>query len=94
MKEKQRRSEARDRAEAYAPRPVSSVLMYGIVGVCLAALAWVGFSRFYDIDPAAHPLWMAIVFLLVFVGAIALRLLRSRRNTSAQRREYDKGAPR
>jgi NhaP-type Na+/H+ or K+/H+ antiporter len=94
MKDKQRRSEARERAESYAPRPVSSVLMYGIVGVCLAGIVWVGFSRFYDIDPLAYPLRMAIVFFLVFVGAIALRVLRSRRHASAHRREYDKGDPR
>lgn len=93
MKDKQRRSEAQERAESYAPRPVSSMLMYGIVGVCLAGLAWAAFSAFYDVDPFAHPLWLAVAFPLVFVAAIALRLVRSRRHASAHRSEYDKGAP-
>jgi cytochrome bd-type quinol oxidase subunit 2 len=94
MKDRKRREEAQERAEDYAPRPVSSMLMYGVVGVCLAGLAWAAFSRFYDLEFFAHPVWMAFVFLLVFVGSIALRLLRSRRHASAHRHEYDKGAPR
>ena len=94
MKDRKRREEARERAENYAPRPVTSVLMYGVVGVCLAGVAWLAFSRFYDLELFAHPGWMALIFLLVFVGSIALRLLRSRRHASAHRHEYDKGAPR
>lgn len=93
MKDRKRKKEAQERAENYAPRPVSSVLMYGIVGASLAGLIWIAFSRFYDIDPLAYPLWMAIVLALVFVGSMALRLLRSRRHSKAHRREYDKGAP-
>jgi hypothetical protein len=91
MKDRKRRKEARDRAEEYAPRPVASILMYGVVGVCLAGLAWAAFSRFYDLESLAHPAWMAGVFVLVFVGSIGLRLLRSRRHASAHRSEYDKG---
>lgn len=90
MRDKQRKNDARRRAESYAPRPASSVLMYGIVGVGLAALAWVAFSRFYGLEPFAHPLWMAIAFLVVFIGSIALRLVRSRRHESAHRQEYEK----
>lgn len=91
MKDRKRRDEAQERAESYAPRPVTSVLMYGVVGVCLAGLAWAAFSRFYDLEFFSHPAWMALLFLLVFAGSIALRLLRSRRHASAHRREYDKG---
>lgn len=94
MEDKQRKKEARERAESYAPRPVSSALMYGVVGACLAGLAWVAFSAFYDVDPFAHPLWISTVFLFVFAGSIALRLVRSRRHASAHQREYDKGPPR
>jgi hypothetical protein len=94
MKDRKRRKEAQARAEDYAPRPVTSLLMYGVVGVCLAGLVWAAVSRFYDFDAFAHPVWAAVVFLMVFVGSIALRLLRSRRHASAHRREYDKGAPR
>ncbi len=93
MKDRKRRKEAQERAEHYAPRPASSVLMYGVVGVCLAGLAWAAFSRFYDLEFFARPIAMAFIFLLVFAGSIALRLLRSRRHASAHRREYDKGTP-
>jgi len=91
MKDKKRRKEAQERAENYAPRPDTSVLMYGVVGVCLAGVAWAAFTRFYDLEFFAYPVWMAVVFLLVFAGSIALRMLRSRRHASAHRREYDKG---
>lgn len=93
MKDRKCKDEARERAERYAPRPVTSVLMYGVVGVCLAGLSWVAFSRFYDLELFAHPGWMAFTFLLVFAGSIVLRLRRSRRHSRAHRREYDKGAP-
>jgi hypothetical protein len=94
MKDRKRRKEAQARAENYAPRPVTSVLMYGVVGVCLAGVAWLAFTRFYDLEFFVHPLWMVLVFLFVFAGSVALRLLRSRRHASAHRREYDKGARR
>lgn len=91
MKDKQRRNRARKRAETYAPRPVSSLLMYGIVGVGLAGLAWAAFSRFYDLDPFAHPIWITSSLIAAFAGAVVLWLVRSRRHTAAHRREYDKG---
>lgn len=90
MKDRKRREEAQERAEHYAPRPVTSKLMYGVVGVCLAGLAWAAFTRFYDLEFFAYPVSMVVVFLLVFAGSIALRLLRSRRHASAHQREYDK----
>ena len=90
MNDSNRREEARKRAEDYAPRPVSSALMYGFVGVCLAGLGWAAFSRFYDLDPFGRPLWMGFVFLLVFAGSIALRFVRKRRHSRAYHQEYDK----
>lgn len=90
LKDRKRRNEARKRAEKYAPRPLSSFLMYGIVGVGLAILALLAFARFYELDPFAYPLWVAAAMLLVFIGSIVLRLVRSRRHAAAHRREYDK----
>ena len=90
MKDQKRRVASRIRAEEYAPRPQSSVLMYGAVGVILGCLALVAFARFYDVSPRGYPLWIAAVLLAVFAWSIALRMCRSRRHSVAHRREYDK----
>ena len=90
MKDQKRRVASRIRAEEYAPRPQSSVLMYGAVGVVLGCLALVAFARFYDVSPLGYPIWIAAVLLAVFAGSIALRMFRSRRHSVAHRREYDK----
>jgi hypothetical protein len=94
MKDGKRRVEARKRAEGYAPRPLSSVFMYGIVGACLAGLAWAAFTGFYGLDPFAHPLWLAAALLLAFAGALMLRIVRDRRHHAAHRREYARTDPR
>jgi hypothetical protein len=57
MRDDKRRAEARKRAEGYAPKPLSSVFMYGFVGACLAGLAWVAFTNVYDLDPFAYVAW-------------------------------------
>lgn len=93
MKDKKRRVEARKRAERYAPRPHSSVFMYGIVGVCIAGLAWAAFANFYDLDLFADPLWLGVALLLAFGGSMVLRDVRSRRHSAAHRREYAKTEP-
>lgn len=93
MKDKKRRVEARNRAETYAPRPLSSVFMYGIVGVCVAGLAWAAFANFYDLDPFADPLWLGVALLLAFGGSMVLRDVRGRRHSAAHRREYEKTDP-
>jgi len=90
MKDRKRRVASRIRAEEYAPRPQSSWLMYGVIGVVLGCLALVAFARFYDVSPLGYPIWIAAVLLAVFAASIVLRLLRSRRHSAAHRREYDK----
>lgn len=93
MKDPARKDASRRRAETYAPRPQSSLLMYGLVGVLLAGLVLIAFSRFYDVAPLAHPVWIGAVLLVVFAGSIVLRVIRSRRHAAAHRREYDKARP-
>jgi hypothetical protein len=93
MKDKKRRVEARKRAEGYAPKPLSSVFMYGVVGACLAGLAWAAFTNFYDLDPFAYPLWLGVALLLAFGGSMILRDARGRRHVVAHRREYAKTEP-
>lgn len=90
MKDRMRRNEAQRRAEEYAPRPFSSFLMYGIVGVGLAFLTLVALARFYGLDLFAYPLWVAAALVLALIVSIALRLVRSRRHEAARRREYDR----
>jgi len=90
MKDEKRRSVARRVAEEYAPRPISSYLMYGIVGACLAGLGLYAFAVFYDVDLIDYPAWIALALLLAFIGSIALRMVRSRRHAAAHRHEYDK----
>jgi hypothetical protein len=94
MKDKKRRGDARRLAEEYAPRPISSYLMYGIVGVSLAGLGLYAFANFYDVDPLAYPLWIALSLVAVFAGSIGLRMARTRRHEAAHRREYNKLGPR
>jgi hypothetical protein len=89
MKDEKRRGIARRRAEEYAPRPVSSYLMYGIVGASLAGLGLYAFAVFYDIDLIVYPGWIAGALLLAFLGSIVLRIIRSRRHSDAHRHEYD-----
>jgi hypothetical protein len=90
MKDEKRKRDARERAELYAPRPVSSVLMYGVVGVATAGLALVSFARFYDLEALAHPVWVAVALLSVFVASMGLWYVRNRRHRTAYRHEYDK----
>jgi hypothetical protein len=90
MKDRKRNVASRIRAEEYAPRPQSSWLMYGVVGVVLGGLALIAFARFYEISALAYPVWIGVALLAVFAGSLALRLLRSRRHSVAHRQEYDK----
>jgi hypothetical protein len=93
MKDRKRRIEARKRAEDYAPQPLTSLFMYGVVGACLAGLAWAAFANFYDLNPFAEPFWLAAALILAFGGAMALRVARGRRHNAAHRHEYDKMDP-
>ena len=94
MKDDKRRGAARKLAEGYAPRPISSLLMYGIVGSSAAGIGLVAVASFYDVDPLAHPLWVAAILLTVFVGSMVFRMIRSRRHAAAHRHEYRKTEPR
>ncbi len=90
MRDEKRRNKARIVAEAYAPRPVSSPFMYGIVGVSLAVLALAVLAGFYDFDPFAYPIPALAGLLAAFGGSLVLRWLRSRQHDVAHRREYNK----
>lgn len=90
MRDEKRRDEAQIVAEAYAPRPVSSPFMYGIVGVCLAMLALAVFAGFYDFDPLAYPIPTLAGLLATFCCSLVLRWVRNRQHAAAHRREYDR----
>jgi hypothetical protein len=93
MKDRQRKDASRMRAEAYAPRPQSSLLTYGIVGVLLAGLALIAFARFYDVILLAYSAWIAAGLPLAFAASIVLRMVRSRRHATAYREEYERARP-
>jgi hypothetical protein len=90
MQDEKRRDEAQVAAEVYAPRPVSSPLMYGIVGASLAALVVAAFAGFYDLDPLAYPFSVLSGVVVAFIGALVLRRVRLRQHDFAHRREYNK----
>ena len=90
MKDEKRRGVARGLAEEYAPRPISSYPMYGIVGASLAGLGLYAFAVFYDVDLVAYPVWIVVALLATFFASIVLRMVRSRRHRAAHRHEYDK----
>lgn len=65
--------------------------MYGGVAVVLLAILLWGFSRFYALDLVRYPLWIGLGAFTVFLGALVLRRVRSRRHNSAYADELDRG---
>lgn len=90
MKNKLQNERARMLAGVYAPRPESSALMYGLIATSVAGLALFAFSRFYGLDALAHPLWIAVAAVLIFIVSMTLQFHLVRRHNAAHRAEYDK----
>lgn len=90
MKNCMQRRKAQTLAEVYAPRPQSSAVMYGIVATSLSAVGLVMFSKFYSMQPFAHPLWIAVAAVLIFLSSIVVQMGLVRRYTTAQQNEYNK----
>ena len=88
MKEMKRRDEAEKAAELYAPKPQSTILIYGLVSICICGLALIAFGRFYSVDVLQYPLAVARVFIAIFVAGMVLHRSRSGRHTRAHRAEY------
>ena len=68
---------------AYAPAPVGSALTYGLISVCLFAVAVWGVGKFYSIDLLPHAAPLAVSALLPFAFGLWLRRRRKRRHLRA-----------
>jgi protein-S-isoprenylcysteine O-methyltransferase Ste14 len=86
-----RREQARLRAEAYAPAPKDSWLLYVGIAVVLLFLGLVAVGGFYAIDVWQQPM---VIVALAFVAAgagLALRFRQSARHEEAHRNEFNRG---
>ncbi len=94
MRNNERREAARLRAEAYAPMPQDTRMMYGLVSVSLLFLGLVGIGWFYSVDLWREPLAIAGLVALAFGLGLLARRVTMERHRSAHRVEYDRGMAR
>jgi protein-S-isoprenylcysteine O-methyltransferase Ste14 len=92
VRDKIQKEEARVRAEAYAPAPKDSRLLYAVIAVALLLLLLAAVGGFYAIDVWQHPFIIAALTCLAAAGGLASRFWRSRRHNIAHRDEYHLGA--
>jgi hypothetical protein len=93
MKDSARREDARLRAEAYAPAPTDSRLLYGAIAVVLLLLGLIAFGEFYAIDVWRQPLIIVVLAAMAAVAGLMFRMRRARRHRHAHRNEYELGQP-
>jgi len=79
--------EAEVAGSGYAPEPVGSALTYGLISVCLFAVAVWGIGKFYSIDLLPHAGPLVISALLPFAFGLWLRRRRKRRHLHAHSAE-------
>lgn len=88
MADKQRETQARAAANNYAPKPVGSSLLYGLIAVTLVGLAMIIFSIFYGANIAAFPVVIGIILAAAFIAGVILRRRRRHIHGLAYTREY------
>lgn len=81
---------AREAAEAYAPKPVGSSIMYGLIAVVSVGLALISFEMFYNANIFAYPLIIVLLLSVTFLLGIMLRKRRKRVHAAALQAEMDK----
>ena len=91
MKDKHRKEEARLRAQAYAPAPTDSRLLYGVVSASLMLVILFVAGGFYEVDPLQYPAALLGLVVLALALGLVVRRLQLRRHRKAQRVEYDNG---
>jgi hypothetical protein len=89
MKDLRRKETARRIAEAYAPAPVDTRLMYGVVAAALMLVATIAAGAFYAVDLAQHVVTVALLTLGAFAAGLANRHLQASRHHRAHRSAYD-----
>lgn len=90
MAAKQRETNARAVANSYAPKPVGSSLLYGMIAASLAGLAMMTFSIFYDADITTFPSVIGIIFGGAFIAGVILRRRRRHLHGLAYAHEYNR----
>lgn len=84
----ERQANARAAANSYAPEPVGSSLLYGLIAVTLVSLAMMIFSIFYGANIAAFPIVIGIILACAFVAGAILRRRRRHLHGLAYTQEY------
>lgn len=90
MVDKKRETNARAAANKYAPKPLGSSLVYGLIAVTLVGLAMIIFSIFYGANIAAFPAVLWIILAGAFVAGVILRRRRRHLHGIAYAQEYDR----
>ena len=93
MKDPDRKEDARQRAEEYAPRPRDSRALYGVVAASVALVAAIAVGRFYAIDLGGQLLSLTVITVLAFGAGLVVRRVRMHRHRKAHRAEYDDALP-
>ena len=95
MLQRQRETKARDAANNYAPKPVGSSLLYGMIAVTLAGLVMMIFSSFYRANITSYPVIIGIILASAFISGVILRRRRRHLHGLAYAHEYarDKVSP-
>lgn len=84
---------ATERAERYAPIPVNTALVSGIVGIGVVSIAIAAFTGFYSVDATSHwtifiPL-LALGFFIPFASSF-VRLRRHKRAVASEMAQHSK----
>ena len=87
----ERRENARDAANVYAPVPESSSIMYGFVATVLLAVFLWFVGKFYGLDLLRHPISIGVGLILIFIGGVLLRRRRKHQHNRAFDTEYERG---
>jgi len=89
MKDSARRDAAQLKAEAYAPRPKDSRLIYVIVAVSMLLVSLAAVGGFYAIDVWGNLPVVMLLAALASAAALLLRRTRLNRHNEAHRLEYE-----
>lgn len=88
--QKHRETNALVAANSYAPKPVGSSLLYGLIAVTLVGLAMIILSIFYGANIAAFPAIIGIILAGAFTAGVMLRRRRRRLHGLAYAHEYNR----
>ena len=90
MKDRHRKESARLRAEAYAPAPTDSRLLYGVIAVALLLMVIAAAGAFYAVDLWRQPLLIAALAAFAFAIGLIVRRFQMRQHRIAHRVEYNR----